>query len=202
MRRLFPTLLIFILCVGVMCGEERYLIKENTEELIHPENRHQREWPEWATVTSHLGQKLCAKHRTPFTTIRVYEFLDKPGEVTLTHDANHLYEGVALVHCPNSIPLTVFRHPSGRFRKPRLFAYCPQCEREYREALSVPNAKAAAAYATCGLHNQYGARPKGPFEITLKGDVWTVHCFLADGRRANIKFTKSDGAEISRQVGK
>jgi hypothetical protein len=198
MRPLFVRLLIFVLSAGAACGDEHYVIKENKEELTHPEDRYRPKWPEGATITSLSGKKLCAKHRTPLVPLRVYEYLDKAGEITLTHDACHMYWGVALEHCPNIIPEGVLEHPSGRMRKPTVVTYCPKCENEFLEALRVPTEKAAVAYATYDLRiRSMGVRTKGPYEITLKGDVWTVRCSLIDGRRGTVRFTKSEGCLIS-----
>ena len=154
-------------------------------------------WPEGATVTANSGQRLCAKHSIPLVTIRAYEYLNKPGFVTLVHDASHPYWGIALERCPNIIPESVVEHPSGRMRKPIMLAYCPLCEKEFLEALRVPDKKAAVAYATYVLGIRSGTPTKGPYQVSLNGDVWTVSCFLIDGRPASISFTKSEGTEIS-----
>ena len=201
-RRLLTHFFVFTFCVSITSAVERYVINANTDEFTHPEERNQRAWKQGAIVTSASGQKLCAKHRIPLVTIRAYEFLDRPGFVTLVHDAIHPYGGVAEEYCPNVIPESVVRHPSGRMRKPTLVSYCPQCQKEFYHHLSVPNERAAVAYATYVLRIGSNTRTTGPYEIILNGNVWTVRCRLVDGRRASIKFTKSDGAEISMHVGR
>jgi hypothetical protein len=149
---------------------------------------------------------LCAKHKTALVPIRVYRAVFPPGAVVVgvTCDTCHYYWGVAAEHCPNIIPDTFCRHPAPDL-KPVVILYCPTCEKEFWQELSVPDEKSAIAYATYVL----GARGytiekgfptvTGPYRVSLKGNIWTVHAFLADGRQGTIKFTKSDGCEISTQ---
>jgi hypothetical protein len=137
-------------------------------------------------------------------TIRVYEYLDKPGFVTLVHDASHPYGGIAAEYCPNIIPENVVKHPFGRMRKPTTVAYCPLCEREFHERLRVPNEKAALEFAqyVLPIWGGGGVATRPPYRISLRGDVWTVSCFLVDGREATIKFSKEQGSVISTKYGK
>jgi hypothetical protein len=161
-------------------------------------------WQEGASITSSSGQRLCAKHRVPLLTIRVYEYLDKPGFVTLVHDASHPYGGIAAEYCPNIIPEHVVKHPLGRMRKPTTVAYCPLCEKEFHERLRVPNEKAALEFAqyVLPIWGGGGVATRQPYQISLRGDVWTVSCFLVDGRKATIKFSKEQGNVISTKYGK
>jgi hypothetical protein len=47
-----------------------------------------------------------------------------------------------------------------------------------------------------------GVATKPPYQISLRGDVWTVSCFLVDGRQAAIKFSKEKGSVMSTDYGK
>src|ERR1035437_8366968 len=138
-------------------------------------------WREGATIRSSSGQTLCAKHRIPLVPIRVYSVVDSPGMVTFVHAAEHPYWGMALQHCPNIISEAFVRRPFGNMRKPRTVLYCPLCEKEFYDELRVPDEKSAIAYATYVLSIRSFTATKGPYEVTLRGDVWTVRCFLVDG---------------------
>ena len=169
----------------------------------------QRTWPEGARVASATGQPLCDKHKTALVPVRVYRDVFPPGAVVvgLSYDTCHYYWGVAQEHCPNIIPDNVTRHPA-RGRKALTILYCPTCEREFWQELSVPDEKSAIAYATyvlsIGAYTVEHGSPqvKGPYQVSLKDDIWTVHAFLTDGREGTIKFTKSDGCFISRHYSK
>jgi hypothetical protein len=47
-----------------------------------------------------------------------------------------------------------------------------------------------------------GVSTKPPYQISLHGDAWIVSCFLVDGRKATIKFSKEKGSVISTEYGK
>lgn len=161
-------------------------------------------WPEGASITSPSGQRLCAKHRIPLVSIRAYEAVDRPGYVTLVHEASRPYYHIAEQYCPNHIPEHVALHPAWILRKPTTITYCPLCEKEFLERLRVPDQKAALEFAryVLPIWGGGGVATKPPYQMSLRGDVWTVSCFLVDGRRATIKFSKERGSVISTQFGK
>jgi hypothetical protein len=144
-------------------------------------------WREGATVLSASGKRLCAKHRVALVTIRVYEA--PPG--WLIHEGLRPYEGVVAEHCPNSIPPSFALRPIGLLHVPTTFAYCPICEKELLDGLRVPDERAAIKWAKYGA----GEATKGPYQVSLQNDVWTVNCFLKEsGRPATIKISKEKGA--------
>jgi hypothetical protein len=169
----------------------------------------ERTWPEGARVASASGAPLCAKHKTALVPIRVYRVVDPPGVVSVgvTFNMCHYYWGVAQEHCPNIIPDNFSRHLAPDL-KPLMILYCPTCEREFWQKLSVPDEKSAVAYANYVLSTRAytaekgPAEVKGPYRISLKDNIWTVHAFLTDGREGTIKFTKSDGCTISTHYSK
>ena len=162
----------------------------------------ERTWPEGARVASTSGQPLCAKHKSALVPIRVYRVVEPPGAVMVgvTFDTCHYYWGVAAEHCPNIIPDSFGRH-SAPDLKPIVILYCPTCEKEFWQELSVPDEKSAIAYATyvlgIGAYTVEKGFPqvKGPYRVSLKGNIWTVHAFLTDGREGTIKFTKATGVK-------
>jgi hypothetical protein len=155
-------------------------------------------WREGASVTSASGQRLCAKHRIPLVTIRAYQAPTHGEKVYLVHDADHPYYGVAEQYCPNHIPEHVALHPAWILRDPTTIAYCPLCE-EFRERLRVPDQKSALEFAqyVLPIWGGGGVPTKPPYEIRLKGDIWTVSCMLVDGRRATITIGKETGRVLS-----
>jgi hypothetical protein len=122
--------------------------------------------------------------------------------VGVDFDTCHYFGGVAEEHCPNVIPYSVSRRPAPDL-KPAVILYCPTCEKEFWQELSVPDEKSAIAYAnyvlSIGAYTVENGSPKvkGPYRVSLKANIWTVHAFLTDGREGTIKFTKSDGCYIS-----
>ena len=163
----------------------------------------ERTWPEGARVASSAGQPLCAKHKTSLVPVRVYRVVDPPGVVSVgvSFDTCHPYWGVAAEHCPNIIPESFGRHPAPDL-KPLSILYCPTCEKEFWQELSVPEEKSAIAYATYVLSIR-AYTEKGPtdvkrlYQVSLKGNIWTAQASMADGREGTIKFTKSDGCTLS-----
>jgi hypothetical protein len=157
-------------------------------------------WDEGAAVTSASGQRLCAKHHIPLAALHAYKAHNPPGYVILgPHDASHPYYGVAEQYCPNHIPESVSLVRAGIMRDPTTVMYCPLCEKEFHDRLSVPDEKAAIKFAREVLFTECNSRTKPPYGVTLDKDVWTVRCSLADGRSASIKIGK-DGSEISHQA--
>jgi hypothetical protein len=156
-------------------------------------------WPEGATVTSASGQRLCAKHRIPLVTIRAYQAPTRGDKVYLVHDADHPYYHIVEQYCPNHIPEHVALHPASILREPTTIAYCPLCEKEFHERLRVPDQKSAVEFAqyVLPIWGGGGVATKPPYEITLKGNVWTVSCSLVDGRAATIKIGKETGRVLS-----
>lgn len=72
------------------------------------------------------------------------------------------------------------------------------------ERLRVPDQKAALEFAqhVLPIWGGGGVPTKPPYQVSLEGDVWTVSCFLANGRKAIIKFSKEKGSVISTEYGK
>jgi len=89
-------------------------------------------------------------------------------------------------------------------RVPTTVFYCPLCEKEMLERLRVPDEKHALEFAryVLPIWGGGGVATKPPNQISLRGDVWTVSCFLVDGRKATIKFSKEKGSVISTKYGK
>jgi len=161
-------------------------------------------WKEGATITSASRQRLCAKHRIPLVALHAYEAQDPPGYVILgPHEASRPYYGVAEQYCPNHIPEHVSLVRAGIMRVPTTVFYCPLCEKEMFACLRVPNQKAALEFAqyVLPIWGGGGVAMKPPYQISLRGDVWTVSCFLVDGRKATIKFSKEKGSVISTEYG-
>ena len=162
-------------------------------------------WKEGATITSASGQRLCAKHRIPLVALHAYEAQNPPGYVILgPHEASRPYYGVAEQYCPNHIPEHVSLVRAGIMRVPTTVFYCPLCEKEMLARLRVPNQKAALEFAqyVLPIWGGGGVATKPLYQISLRGDVWTVSCFLVDGRKATIKFSKEKGSVISTEYGK
>ena len=162
-------------------------------------------WREGASITSGSGQRLCAKHRTPLVALHAYEAQPPPGYVILgPHEASRPYYGVAERYCPNHIPEGVSLTRHGIMRVPTTVFYCPLCEKEMLERLRVPDEKAALEFAqyVLTLGGGGGVVTKPPYQVDLRGDIWTVSCFLVDGRFATIKFSKETGSLISTKYGK
>jgi hypothetical protein len=162
-------------------------------------------WKEAATITSASGQRLCAKHRIPLVALHAYEAQNPPGYVILgPHEASRPYYGIAEQYCPNHIPEHVSLVRAGIMRVPTTVFYCPLCEKEMLARLRVPNQKAALEFAqyVLPIWGGGGVATKPPYQISLRGDVWTVSCFLVDGRKATIKFSKEKGSVISTEYGK
>jgi hypothetical protein len=162
-------------------------------------------WREGASITSASRQRLCAKHRTPLVALHAYEAQPPPGYVILgPHEASRPYYGVAEQYCPNHIPEHVSLTRHGIMRVPTTVFYCPLCEKEMLERLRVPDQKAALDFAqyVLPIWGGGGVATKPPYQISLRGDVWTVSCFLVDGRKATIKFSKEKGSVISTEYGK
>jgi hypothetical protein len=155
-------------------------------------------WDEGAAITSASGQRLCAKHRIPLVPLHAYEY--PPNYVILgPHEASRPYYGVAEQYCPNHIPERVSLVRAGIMRSPTTVFYCPLCEKEFHDRLSVPDEKAAIKFAREVLSTESNSRTKGPYRVTLAKDVWAVRCSLANGRSASIEIGK-DGSEVSSQI--
>jgi hypothetical protein len=162
-------------------------------------------WREGASITSSSGQRLCAKHRIPLVALHAYEAQNPPGYVILgPHEASRPYYGVAEQYCPNHIPEHVSLVRAGIMRVPTTVFYCPLCEKEMVARLRVTEQKAALEFAqyVLPIWGGGGVATKPPYHISLRGDVWTVSCFLVDGRKATIKFSKEKGSVISTEYGK
>jgi hypothetical protein len=162
-------------------------------------------WREGASLTSSSGQRLCAKHRIPLVAIRAYQAPSGPNDpVVLVHEASRPYYGVAWQYCPNIIPEHVSLHPAWILREPTTIWYCPLCQKEFLERLRVPDQKKALEFAqyVLPIWGGGGVATKPPYQISLRGDVWTISCFLVDGRKATIKFSKEKGSVISTEYGK
>ena len=162
-------------------------------------------WREGASVTSASGQRLCAKHRIPLVTIRAYQAPSGPRDpAVLVHEASRPYYNIVGEHCPNHIPEHVSLHPAWILREPTAIAYCPVCEKELLDGLRVPDQKRALEFAqyVLPIWGGGGIATKPPYQVSLRGDVWTVSCSLVDGRKATIKFSKEKGSVISTKYGK
>jgi hypothetical protein len=160
-------------------------------------------WPEGASIASSSGQRLCAKHRIPLVALHAYEAQNLPGYVILgPHEASRPYYGVAEQYCPNHVPEHVSLVRVGIMRRPTTVYYCTLCEKEMLERLRVPDEKTAREFAQYVLTLGDGhVATKPPYDISLRGDVWTVSCFLVDGRKATIKFSKETGRLIWTKYG-
>jgi hypothetical protein len=157
-------------------------------------------WREGASVTAASGQRLCAKHRIPLVTIRAYQAPSGPNDpVVLVHEASRPYYGIVEQYCPNIIPEYVSLHPAWILREATAIAYCPLCQKEFLARLRVPDQKAALEFAryVLPIWGGGGVATKPPYQVSLRGDVWTVSCFLVDGRRATVKLSKERGAVLS-----
>jgi hypothetical protein len=162
-------------------------------------------WREGASITSASGQRLCAKHRIPLVAIRAYQAPSGPNDpVVLVHEASRPYYGVAEQYCPNIIPEYVSLHAAWILREPTTIWYCPLCQKEFLERLRVPDQKKALEFAqyVLPIWGGGGVATQPPYQIGLRGDVWTVSCYLVDGRKATIKFSKEKGSVISTKYGK
>jgi hypothetical protein len=161
-------------------------------------------WEEGVTITSASGQRLCAKHHVPLVAVHAYEAKNPPGYVVLVHEGTRPYYGVAEQYCPNHIPEHVSLVRAGIMRVPTTVYYCPLCEKEMLARLRVPDQKAALEFAhyVLPIWGGGGVPTKPPYQISLRGDVWTVSCFLANGRKAAVKFSKEKGSVISTEYGK
>ena len=85
--------------------------------------------------------------------------------------------------------------PLGFCIEPTTIAYCSLCE--FLEELRVPDEAAAIKFAEDIIGGRSGVATKGPYQVTLNNDVWTVRCSLEDGRPASIKIGKETGTEIA-----
>jgi len=159
---------------------------------------------EGATVISSTGQRLCAKHHIPLLSIRAYQAPTHGDRVYLVHEAGRWYYNIVGEYYPNHIPQHVSLRPAWILREPTTIAYCPLCEKEFLEALRVSDEAAAIKYAKDALpYSGGGGVPtKGPYQVSLAKGIWTVTCFLLDGRRASIKISKEDGNAISTEFHK
>jgi hypothetical protein len=94
--------------------------------------------------------------------------------------------------------------PAWILREPTEIAYCPLCEKELLDGLRVLDQKKALEFAqyVLPIWGGGGVATKPPYEVSLRGDIWTVSCFLVDGRKATIKFSKEKGSVISTKYGK
>jgi hypothetical protein len=162
-------------------------------------------WREGASVTAASGERLCAKHRIALVPIRLYQARSGPNDpVVLVHDADHPYYGIAEQYCPNHLPEHVSFSRGDIFQERTTIYYCPLCEKEFRERLRVPDQKAALEFAqyVLPIWGGGGVATKPPYQVSLRGDIWTVSCFLVDGRKATIKISKERGAVLSTWYGK
>jgi hypothetical protein len=156
-------------------------------------------WREGASITSGSGQRLCAKHRVPLVPLRAWQAPTHGDKVYLVHDADHPYYGIAEQYCPNHIPEHVSFSRGDIFQERTTIYYCVLCEKEFRERLRVPDQKAALEFAqyVLPIWGGGGVATRPPYQVSLRGDVWTISCFLVDGRRATIKISKERGAVLS-----
>src|SRR5437588_6489347 len=156
-------------------------------------------WPEGAIVTSRSGQRVCAKHHIPLITIRAYQAATSGSRVYLVHEGSRPYYHIVGEHCPNHIPEHVALHPDWILREPTTVAYCPLCQKELLDGLRVPDEKAALDFAryVLPIWGGRGVPTTGPYHVSLRGDAWTVMCFMKDGRRATFKISKDTGNVIS-----
>ncbi|MEY2545104.1 MAG: hypothetical protein QOG48_221 [Verrucomicrobiota bacterium] len=150
-----------------------------------------------AAISLAAGQPVCAKHRIPLAAIRAYRAPTHSNRIYLVHDADHPYYSRAQEQCPNHIPQSVSLRPAGLLREATTLQYCPTCEKEFWELLSVPDEKSAIKYVT-EFPGKLGRRdtmqaPKGPFHVSLRNGVWVVRCLL-DGKPLTMKMRKKDGA--------
>jgi hypothetical protein len=150
-----------------------------------------------ATITSSSGERLCAKHRTPLRQIRAYQAPSRGDRVWLVHEGSRPYYGIVGPRYPNHIPEHVALRPVWVLREPTTISYCVPCEQQFRDALRVPDERAARKFANYVLWLFSDHDTKGPYRITLEKDVWTVRCSLSDGRPASVKIGKEDGRLIS-----
>jgi hypothetical protein len=147
-----------------------------------------------------LRSASLRKASHPAIAIRAYQAFSGPHDpVVLVHEASRPYYGVAEEYCPNHIPEHVSLHPAWILREPTIIWYCPLCEKEFLERLRVPDQRKALEFAqyVLPIWGGGGVATKPRYEISLRGDTWTVSCFLVDGRKATIKFSKEKGSVIS-----
>ena len=156
-------------------------------------------YEEGATTTSPIGERLCAKHQVALVSIRAYQAPTHGDRVYFVHEANRWYYNIVGQYYPNHIPEHVSLSPASFLREPTTVAYCPLCEKEFLNALRVPDEAAAIKYAKDALpyFGGGGVPTKEPYQVSLHGDVWTVMCPMKDGRKATIKISKEQGSAIS-----
>ena len=162
-------------------------------------------YPEGAAVKSADGHILCAKHHVALVTTRAYQVYINPNSVVLgPHDAVHPLGGIISESYPNIIPEVMSLHRTESQTEPITIRYCPLCEEQFLKERSVPDHRAAVKFAqyVLPIWGGGGVATKPPYQVSLRGDVWTVSCFLVDGRRAIIKFSKKEGSVISTEYGK
>jgi hypothetical protein len=156
------------------------------------------------TVLSPTGQKLCAQHRIPLVTVRAYQPPTYRDRVILYHDNSRIYHGIAYSRVANPIGEGLSLHPTGILREPTTVTYCPLCEKEFLEFLRVPDQRAAIKYVKDAgpIWSPGKGWAKGPYQASLRGDTWTVKCFVEDGRQLTVKVAKEEGRLLSYDVAK
>jgi len=150
-------------------------------------------WREEETITSPTGQRLCAKHKVPLIAVRGFE----PPRGVFTHDnMNRPFYNIVGEHSPNHIPDYQTTRRSDLQRVPVTIRYCPLCEQELVDGLRVSDEKVAIKFAEYALpiYGGGGHATKGPYQVSLHNGIWTVTCFLVDGRHAMIKISKERGS--------
>jgi hypothetical protein len=138
-----------------------------------------------ATIDSSSGERLCAKHRAPLREIRAYQAPTSEDRVQLVHEGSRPYYGHFQPYYPNHIPEHVALRPVWVLREPTTISYCVLCEQQLREALRVPNERAAIKFASYVLWLFSDFEAKAPYQAALDNGVWTVRCSLADGRQGS-----------------
>lgn len=151
---------------------------------------------EGATINSTSGQRLCAKHHIPLVPLHVWQAATRGDKIYLVHQAGYPYYGVAEQYCPNHIPEHVSTSRGWILTEPTTIYYCPLCEKELWDRLRIRDQKAAFEFAQYVIWISSETKAKAPYEVRFQKAVWTVKCFLADGRPATVKIGE-DGREIS-----
>lgn len=155
-------------------------------------------WPEGAVVTSSTGRRFCAKHHIPLDTAHGYE----PPKSVFTHDnMNRPFYNIVGESCPNRIPDYQTIRRSKIQCVPSVITYCSMCEKELEDGLRVQDQAAATKFATYALpsHGGGGAVTQPPYRVSSRGGIWTVTCWLADGRAATIRISREEGRVLSIQ---
>jgi hypothetical protein len=155
-------------------------------------------YKEGATITSASGQRLCAKHQIPLVALHAFQAPTHGDKIYLVHQAGYPYYGIAEQYCPNHIPQHVSTSRGWILTEPTTIYYCPLCEKELWDRLRIRDQQAAIEFAQYVLWISSDTRTKAPYQVSFQKGVWTVKCFLVDGRPATAKIGE-DGRDISEQ---